>query len=234
MEIKYDGVCSYQFPKTLLGLNELQLLGAVQANPQDWDTQRRILDTILVRDIEAEIIQRNPDYAIMRICPTGRNMLNSHWLIGYADDRGLFIHNLPEGNIDYCSEPMWYILQWINRIEDKFERVQGDLLIRDIKDGWEIERLEREEKENPHLFECYTYPHPSIGNRHEILGEVAATSSEAIEDDAPAATVKLSKGKPLTIEHRTHQRVRRATAKKEFKEVALQRRGKVPAEREGD
>lgn len=231
MEIKQYEVESFApFPRTLLGLNELQLLRAVHSFPQDYSTQTDILRNVFARDVEAEITNRNPDYAIMRVCPTGHQSRTSHWLIGYADDNGLFIHNLPEGNIDYCSEPIWYILQWINRIDEGFQRVQGDLLLRDIKEGWEIERLEREEKEDKNFFNPTNH---RIGNRHELAGMIATVASENIESDAPAATAKTSKEKPIEITHPHHQRVRRESKQRKYKEVALQKRGRETPYGEG-
>lgn len=207
-------------PKSLSNLKSIELLRAIDRFPQGRghiDTVRSFVD----RQVDAEILQQNHDYAVLRINQIHWPNKPSHWLCGYSDVRGLFIHNLPFGAMDYCSEPMWYILSYVNRREDGFRRVQGDLLIRDIKEGWEIEELRELEKEFEGFFKKRNAP---IGNRHIIEGYVTDVVANDNRTDEKVIT-KTEKKERVRIRHDEHRPVEKVSNKTEYNEIELQERG---------
>lgn len=215
------------FPRSLNRLNAKEILAAIKHRPQG-DVHSNIVEEIVDHSPEAEILQQNSDFAILRVCP-GRFRNVGHYIIGYADERGLFIHNVPSGDIDLCSEPMWYILQWLNRREEGFHRIQGDLLLRKIKDPWEIEQIELKEKEEPPFFHAPYYPGVTLGNGHNIEGTVTAVQDDNGRDPRVIAKVGGKRGektsKEVRVRHREHREVHRRSEKKEYHEAGMQKRG---------
>lgn len=216
------------FPNSLARIKEDALFQSVSLNPQG-ENHRETIGNLLRRLPEVEILQQASDFAVVRTCP-GIHLRNAHYIVGYADDfRGLFIHNVPSGDIELSSEPLWYILQWMNRTEEGFHRVQGDLLLRDIREGWEIEQILEEEKEGM-FHEEHSFV--TIGNGHEIYGKATRPTSSYADapDPDPRALTKTEEKhervSKLQVRHREHAEVNRESKRKTYREIGLQRRGR--------
>ena len=218
-------VCS-DFPKTLADIKEADLMKAVYHYPQG-QSHKNTVASILYQSPEVEILQQSPDFAILRTCP------------------GLFLHNVPSGDIELGSEPLWYILQWLNRTDEGFHRVQGDLLLRDIREGWEIEEIQSKEKDldvaGRDDMGMFSEQCPiSIGNNHDIFGAVTRpTSANENPDPDPRllAKTEVQKNnfpKKLNVRHREHPEISRDSKKKVYREIGLQRRGRDNREGGGD
>ena len=227
------------FPRSLKNIKEVDLLRSVYHHPQG-NTHKETVHQLGWLFPEVEILQQNSDFAILRTCP-GISLHAAHYIVGYADDlrfrssglKGLFMHNLPSGDIDFESEPFWYILQWLNRIDEGFHRVQGDLLLREIREGWEIEDFTLKEKEeSPNsLFNqsCIT-----LGNGHELSGRLTAVASDEGADPNQRAIAKTDKDRELHIRHREHDTTGRTSKAKKYYETGLQRRGRDTGSGGGD
>jgi len=136
---------------------------------------------------------------------------------------------------------MWFIIQWLNRAEDGFHRVQGDLLLRTIKDPWEIEQIELLEKEEPDDLsdnERYfqnslqgDYRQVQLGNNHKFEGMVSKVLNNDTRTD-PRVVAKTGKKEDkkrtrerVRITHQEHSHVERSSKRKKLRETAMQRRG---------
>lgn len=208
-------------PKSLLNIDPLELVNAIYKYPQGSGTTHTVLYN-LNHGSEIEIVNQNHDYAVLRMSPSP--LLNrgvpAHWLTGFSD-RDLFLHAMPYGDIDYSSEPWWYILNYLNRKDQGYERLQGDLLFRKF-DDWEHENMVNLLKEDPYLIQDHTYT--VLGNSHNVCG----SSSQPKNDDSGGQkiTTRTRERECVNVNHNEHPPANWESDKEEFQEVGMQRRDK--------
>ena len=227
------------WPQSFENLTARAILSSIIRYPQGFSHDRTVRSFGYPCDVE--VLQQNHDYAIIRVAGQGpgyTNQIPTFWLVGYADSN-LFIHSLPKGDIDYVSEAFWYILSYLNRREEGFHRVQGDLLLRKIVKGWEFEELQLLEKETPSTF----LPRSAedrfqVGNNHQLLGVLSVVQAGS---DGPRTTARTGRTRErehaptdLQVHHVEHGEIRRTSLKPEYQEVALQRADENNGVRVGD
>lgn len=207
-------------PRSFRDLNALDLLTSVYRYGEGRDQKNNaeeLATTSGGMKVEAEVLQQCHDYALLRVNPTFWVQTPSVWLAGYSD-RGLFLHSMPYGDIDYESESFWHILEYLNRHDEGFHRVQGDLLIRKLA-PWEAEDIKTLSDEDEHYFSKNGI---ALGNNHRVYGESSSISND--EQNGDRAIVRTKKRERTRIDHGSHPSIEYSSNTEDLKEIGMQRR----------